>query len=190
MCSLLVLPSVDQNSRASGTAAERQRSCSGVAQHSWLSCPTSEGKGKGCYKGCYKGGGERGEELSRPRRCASCTKRKKKKKQGEGKKKSLKSAGAGEASSAHFKVVAPGAVFICAPAQAAPRSRGRSQWRGRGGALRPALRCASPALLLRPCAGMRLRGGDEWVVGLQGAEQHLALQSMLRLQETRSKQSI
>lgn len=37
---------------------------------------------------------------------------------------------------------------------------------------------------------MRLRGGDEWVVGLQGAEQHLALQSMLRLQETRSKQSI
>lgn len=73
-------------------------------------------------------------------------KEKKKKKQGEGKKKSLKSAGAGEASSAHFKVVAPGAVFICAPAQAAPRSRGRSQWRGRGGALRPALRCAARPL--------------------------------------------
>lgn len=48
-------------------------------------------------------------------------------------KKSLKSAGAGEGKFCPLKVVSPGAVFICAPALGAPCSRGRSQWRGRGG---------------------------------------------------------
>lgn len=158
---------------------QQQRSCSGVVQHAWSSCPTSEGGGKGCYKG----GGEQGMEQSRLRRCTSPTKKKKnpKKPEGRKKKKSLKSSGAGEASSAHFKVVAPGAVFICAPAQAAPRSRWRSQWRGHGGALRPALRCASPALLLRP------RGCAQGCACREGICEQRLLQSMLRLQGARAK---
>lgn len=104
-----------------------------------------------------------------------------KKPEGRKKKKSLKSSGAGEASSAHFKVVAPGAVFICAPAQAAPRSSWRSQWKGHGGALRPALRCASPALLLRP------RGCAQGCASREEMCEQRLLQSMLRLQGARAK---
>lgn len=69
-------------------------------------------------------------------------------------KKSLKSAGAGEGKFCPLKVVSPGAVFICAPALGAPRSRGRSQWRGRGGrgsSPRSAPAASSCAASLPPC---------------------------------------